>query len=161
MAMGPILLLPGANEYPASNPATPDVVNGRTVLDFDASTDESADWPFVMPQAYATGTLTAHVYYAMSAATSGNIVCQASIEAVADGESVTTDSFDTANGSGQVAVPATAGLMDVFTITLTNTDSVAAGELVRLRFNRDADSTSATDDAAGDMELLAIEIREA
>lgn len=161
MAMGPIILLPGANDYPSSNPATPDVVNGRTVLDFDATTDESVDWTFIMPQQYASGTLTAHVHYAMSSATSGNVVLQASVEAVADGESVSTDSFDSANGSGQVAVPGTAGLKDIASITLTNKDSVAAGELVRLRLRRDADSTSATDDAAGDMELLAVEIREA
>jgi hypothetical protein len=160
MAMGAILLLPGANDYPASNPATPDVLNAVTVLDFDASTDESVFWTFVMPQTYAGGTLTAYVYYTMSSATSGNVVLQVALEAIADGESAASDSFDTVNNSGQVAVPGTAGLLDVASITLTNKDSVNAGERVRCRLNRDADSTTATDDAAGDLELHAVEIRE-
>lgn len=161
MATTIAVLVPGANDFPASNPATLDALNGVSVLDFDATTDEAAIWTFIMPQAYAAGTLTALIFFTMSSATSGNVVLQAAIEAIADGEAAGADSFDTVNNSGQVAVPGAAGTLEVASITLTNKDSVNAGERVRIKINRDADSTSATDDAAGDLELHAVEIREA
>jgi len=44
-------------------------------------------------------------------------------------------------------------------ITLTNADSVAAGDYVRIAINRDADNGS--DTATGDAYLLAVEVREA
>jgi hypothetical protein len=42
---------------------------------------------------------------------------------------------------------------------MTNADSIAAGDYVRLRVRRDADGTSGTDDATGDMGLLLAELR--
>jgi hypothetical protein len=38
--------------------------------------------------------------------------------------------------------------------------SIAVGELFRIKIRRDADDTSATDNAAGDAELNAVEIKE-
>lgn len=151
---------PGANDFPASNPATLDALNGVSVLDFDASTDEAAIWTFVMPQAYAGGTLKAYLHFTMSTATTGNVVLQAAVEAIADAEAAGSDSFDTVNNSGQIAVPGAAGTLEIASITLTNKDSVNVGERVRIKINRDADSTSDTDDATGDLELHAVEIRE-
>jgi hypothetical protein len=69
------------------------------------------------------------------------------------------DSFAAVNSVDNTTVPGTTGLVDVVSIAFTDgadMDSVAAGELFRLKITRDA----ASDDAAGDAELHAIEIRE-
>jgi hypothetical protein len=151
---------PLAAEFPASNYPQLTLSNRRPVLGFDASTDETAYWTFVAPQGF-TGAVTLVLYYAMASATSGNIYWQGQLEAITPGDSTDTDattSFDTAN-SGNGAVPATAGYMQAISITMTNADSIAAGDLVRLSVNRDADNAS--DTAAGDAYLFAVELRDA
>ncbi|KKK65637.1 hypothetical protein LCGC14_2972130, partial [marine sediment metagenome] len=63
------------------------------------------------------------------------------------------------NSVDNTTVPGTAGLVDIVTVTFTDgadMDSVAVGELFRLKVTRDAVS----DDAAGDAELVAVEIKE-
>lgn len=167
MASGDTLLIfhPYNNEPPSSNYATLDTRNLHPVLDFDASTDEEAVFSAVMPQHYAGTTgVTVYIHYSMSSATSGNVVWQVAFERVGDQQlDVDSDSFAAFNGSGQVAVPATSGLVDVVGIAFTDgadMDSVAVGEKFRLKIRRDADDTSATDDATGDAEIHAIEIRE-
>lgn len=150
---------PFAAEFPASNFPQLTLSNRRPVLGFDAATDETAHWTFVAPQGF-TGTVTAVITYAMASATSGNIYWQAALEAITDGDATDTDaatSFDTAN-SGNGAVPGTAGYIDQITITMTNADSVAAGDYVRLSVNRDADAGG--DTATGDALLLSVELRD-
>jgi hypothetical protein len=82
------------------------------------------------------------------------------LEAVTDGDSTDLDagdSFDSANSTDNTTVPATAGFIDVVSITMTNADSIAAGDYFRLRITRDA----ASDTATGDAYLLAVELRDA
>lgn len=157
------LFLPESANLPATNMPAPGVDGQlRPYLAFDAATDESCDWTFIAPQG-VTGTITAVVTYRMASATSGSVRAQAALEAITDGDTTDTDaasSFDTANSAG-ATVPGTAGYIDQLSITMTNADSMAAGDLCRLRFNRDADGTSGTDDATGDMQVLAIELRDA
>jgi hypothetical protein len=135
----------------------------RFYLAFDASADEIAEWGgMIVPQS-VTGTWTALVYYYMASATSGSVRGQAAVEAITPGDAVDMDSastFDTANSAGDT-VPGTGQNPDVMSITLTNLDSAAAGDLFRFRFNRDADGTSGTDDATGDMRVISIELRDA
>lgn len=156
------LFLPEAANFPASNFPAPGVDGQlRPFLAFDAVTDESCDWTFIAPQGL-TGTITVVVTYRMASATSGNVILQAALEAISDGDAVDTDSassFDTANASATTAVPATAGHIDQVSITMTNADSMAAGDLCRLRLNRDADNGS--DTATGDLQVLAVELRDA
>jgi len=145
--------------FPASNAPALTLVNRRPVLAFDAATDETAYWTFVAPQGW-TGTVTLVLSYIMASATSGSLYWQAQLEAVTAGDAVDLDSatsFDTAN-SGNGTVPATAGYMQQISITMTNADSIAAGDLVRLSVNRDADNAS--DTAAGDAYLISVEIRD-
>ena len=153
--------LPGNAEFPSSTfPQLPQI-NARPVLAFDAATDETCYWTDVAPQGL-TGTITLYVYYAMASATSGNIIWQAQIEAVTDGDALDLDattSFDTANTSSATAVPGTAGYIDVVAITLTNADSLAAGDYYRIGLNRDANNAS--DTASGDAYVLAVELRDA
>lgn len=121
---------------------------------------ETFDTPqFIAPQTL-TAPLTAVVTYRMPSATANNIKGRIALEAISDGDAVDTDSassFATDNDSGDVAVPGTAGHIDQFSITLTNNDSIAAGDLVRLRFTR---ITPTGTEASGDMEILAIELRD-
>lgn len=134
----------------------------RPYLAFDASADESCDFSGIAPQGL-TGALAAVITYRMTSAITGSARWQASLEAITDGDALDTDAssgFDTANSAG-ATVPGTAGYIDQISITLTNADSLAAGDYFRLRINRDADGTSGTDDATGDAEVLAIELRDA
>lgn len=138
-----------------------DTTRQRPVLLFDASTDENIQWTFIAPQGL-TGTLTAVLTYIMASATTGNVIMAVSVEAVTDGDTLdldAADSFDTANTSAATAVPGTAGHIDQLSITLTNADSIAAGDYVRVRVTRDADNAS--DTATGDLLLLAVELRDA
>jgi len=130
----------------------------RQYLAFDASTNESCDWTFPVPTGW-TGTITAEVCYRMASATSGDVDLDVQVEAISNGDALDTDStssFDTVNSVDNTTVPATAGYIDVVSITLTNNDSSAAGDMIRIRFNRDA----ASDTASGDLELLWIEIQD-
>jgi hypothetical protein len=130
-------------------------------LAFDATADENAYVQDIAPQGIS-GTLTAIITYRMASATTGAVRWQVAVEAITDGDTVDTDStssFDTANSAG-ATVPGTAGHIDQVSVTLTNADSIAAGDLFRLRINRDADGTSGTDDATGDAHILCCELRD-
>ena len=162
MATGDSLLLftPSDNVPPASNFATLDTRNLHLVLDFDASTNESAVFEGVMPQNYAGGGVTVFIHYAMSTATSGDIDWDVAFERIGDQQlDIDSDSFAAVNSVDTTTVPATSGLVDVVSIAFTNgadMDSVVAGEAFRLKLTRDATNDSAT----GDAELLAVEVRE-
>lgn len=150
------ILFPGPVEFPATNPATPAVLaNGRDALAFDDTTSESIIFAFPMPAQYAAGTITLKVYYAMDTATTGDVDLDASIEAVTDAELVDLDSFDTVNSVDGTTVPGTANDRDSVSITLTNKDSVAVGESVRLKLARDV-----ADTASGDLWVVGVELQE-
>jgi len=168
MASGDTLAIftPYNNEPPSSNYATLDTRNQHPILDFDATTDEEAVFKGIMPQSYAGTTgVTVYIHYAMSTANgSVYVVWQAAFERVSDSvQDIDSDGFEAFNSTGQVAVPGTLGHVDVASIAFTDgsdMDSVVAGDGFRLKIRRDADGTSADDDATGDAELWAVEIRE-
>lgn len=150
---------PESAQFPATNFPQLLKVNDRMALAFDAATDENVYWVFVAPQGL-TGAITVLVHYIMASATSGAVYWQGALEAITPGDAVDLDataSFDTAN-SGNGNVPGTAGYEQAISITMTNADSIAAGDLVRLRLNRDADNAS--DTATGDAYVLAVELRD-
>lgn len=156
-------LPPNAWFLPGSNHPDRKVVQNRPFLSYDDTTVESAySVPFIMPAGYTgSGTLKADVSYTMSTATSGKIDFEISVEAVTSGDAQDIDagdSFDTANGANET-VPATAGYMSILTVTLTNKDSVAAGDYVRLKLERDADDGT-NDTASGDARVFHVRIYE-
>lgn len=154
---------PLAAEFPSTNFPQLLLSNRRPVLAFDASTDETAYWTFVAPQAI-TGTTTLVLTTAMASATSGTVGVQAQIEAITDADATDTDattSFDTVNNSASTTVAGTAGYIKQISITMTNQDSITAGDYCRLSINRDADGSAITDSATGDMYLLLAELRDA
>jgi len=154
------ILLPEAAHYPATNFPALLLSNRRPVLAFDTTTSETAYWTFVAPQG-VTGAWTAVISYAMASATTGGVAFDVALEAITSGDALDTDaatSFDTVNGGSDAAVPGTAGYMEQLSITLTNADSIAAADLVRVSVARDV--ADAADTATGDCFVFAIEIRD-
>jgi len=147
------------NQPPASNFATLDTRNSIAVLDFDASTDESAVFVGVMPEGASLGSgLKIRISWMATSATSGACRWGVQIERMNTDED--SDSFDTA-ATGGSTTNGTSGIVTTTEITVTTIDSVAAGEPFRLKVFRDADGTSGTDDMTGDAELVAVEVRSA
>ena len=162
MASGDTLLIfnPYNNEPPAANYATLDTRNQHPCLDFDATTNETAIFSAVMPRNYAGGGLTVYLHYAMTSAEADTVDWDVAFERIGDGVlDIDADSFAAVNSVDNTTVPATTGLVDIVSVAFTDgadMDSVAVGEAFRLSVTRDAVS----DDAAGDAELLAVEIKE-
>jgi len=153
-------LVPEAAHFPASNfpqlikLATP----SRYVLAYDATTNETAYWTFAAPQGVTT-PLTAIVSYIMASATSNDVDVDGALECVTDGDSTDLDagtSFDSVNSTDNTTVPGTAGYLDQISITLTNADSITAGDYCRFSLARDATNDTAT----GDMYVLLVELRD-
>lgn len=157
MAAGEIVGAILQEEPPSSNFATRDLRNAHTVWDFDDTTDEEMVWKFLLSPRYNSGGLTVTLPTAATSATSGNVVWQVAIERVTDeNQDIDSDSFVAFNGSGAVAVPSTSGNVKDIDVTFTDgadMDSLAAGEMGRIKVRRDADNTSATDSVSGDIEL--------
>lgn len=162
MASGDTLLVfaPQNNEPPASNFATLDLRNQHPVLDFDPSTNESAVFRGVMPRHYASGGVTVYLHYAMTSAEANTVDWDVAFERIGDQQlDIDGDSFAAVNSVDNTTVPGTTGLVDIVSVAFTDgadMDSVAVGEMFRLKVTRDASS----DDASGDAELLLVEIKE-
>jgi hypothetical protein len=155
------IFTPLGAEFPATNFPQLTLSNRRPVLAYDAATTETAYWTAIAPQGL-TGTLTAVITYAMASATSGSIDFEVAIEAISDGDTIDTDattSFATVN-SQSATVPGTAGHIDQVAVTLSNDDSIVAGDYFRLSVARDADDGT-NDTATGDLYLLSVELRDA
>ena len=154
------ILTPEGAHYPATNFPALLLSNRRPVLAFDASTSETAYWTFVAPQGI-TGAWTAVISYAMASATTGGVAFDVALEAISSGDALDTDaatSFDSVNTGTDAAVPGTAGYMEQISITLTNADSIAAADLVRVSVARAV--ANGADTATGDCYLIACEIRD-
>lgn len=168
MATGSIILTPGAAVLPdgsSSNvaPAIQIVKSSASnpppyllQLVFDAGTEEWATWQLRWPADYASAPV-AKVQYKMASATSGSVVWDVRLAAVTPGDSTDVDAkgFAAANTTTS-AVAGTAGHLVEASVTLTNADSVTAGDLVVVRVARAA--ASGSDDATGDAELVAVTI---
>jgi len=166
MATGSIPLSPGAAVMPdgsASNaaPAMQRVKSSAAAptpyflqLAFDATTEEQVIWSARMQADYASAPVL-KVMYKMASATTGGVAFEARIAAVSDGDAQDVDAkgFAAAN-VGTATVPGTAGFIDEVSITLTNADSLAAGDLVMIYLNRDP--AHASDTATGDCEVVAV-----
>lgn len=154
-----IVFTPLDNQPPGTNYATMDSRNAIMILDFDASTDESAIFVGVIPQGMilSSGVVVRIIWMATSA-TSGSCRWGAQIERM--NSDMDGDSFDTAGTAG-TATNGTSGIPNITEITLTNIDGISSGDPFRVKVYRDADGTSGTDDMTGDAELIAVEIRSA
>jgi hypothetical protein len=164
MANTRLLLTPQNAEFPSTNFPQLLAIHSterRFVLGFDAATAETAMWTAVVPQGW-TGTVNAVISYCMASATSGGVAFSVALEAVTSADALDLDAatgYDTTNTGTDAAVPGTAGYMEQITIALSNLDSAAAGDLLRISVTRAV--ANAADTATGDCYVLAVEIRDA
>lgn len=155
---------PTANESTSSNFATLGQRNLHPVAEFDGSTDEEYVITLVMPSAYLGGGIIIETWWCFTSATSGSLRVQTAIERMDTSSlDIDADSFASFNSAGGSA-PATSG--QIIKVSTTHAsgaemDSLAAGELFRLKIRRDADGTSGTDDITTDAQLLFIHIKDA
>ena len=145
----------------APNPATfpQPGTDGQSRRYLALAADESFDLECIAPLGI-TPPLTAVITYRMASATANNVKMRVALEAISDGDAVDTDaasSFDSNNDSADATVPSTAGHIDQISVPLTNADSVAGGDLMRLRITRIAPSGAA---ATGDLHFLGLELRD-
>lgn len=151
------------NEPPSANAATLDLRNGHPCLDFDDTTDEKAIFTGVLPRHYGGGGITAYYHYAMTSATTGKVRIDGAFERIGDGsQDIDSDGFAAAQSVNVAAVPGTSGHVDIVSTAFTNgaqMDSVAAGEAFRFSVERKP-SDGTNDTATGDMELIAVELKE-
>lgn len=124
-----------------TTPATP--TPGYMAYAFDPAVVENLYYEFVIRN-YGSGNLSLALRWS-TAATTGNAVWAAQIAAItaADAGAVSAKAYATAN-SVTVAAAGSANILNAATITISNLDSIANGDLVFLRFYRDAASGSDT-----------------
>lgn len=149
-----------ANLPPASNPATFSTRNATPVLEFDTTTQESAVFLSVLPHDYGGGGVTVCAHWAAATATSGTIGWDVAFERIGDSQQdLDADGFGTAATITATTVPGTSGHVDITCVNIANgsdMDSTVAGEGFRLRVRRDVSN----DNAAGDAQLVAVDLRE-
>ncbi len=125
-----------------------------TGLRYDASTAESAFWK-VDPFNYASGNITCEVIWYAENATSGDVVWDVQIAAITpntDSQDVTTKALATANTVTDSHLGTTGKRVHSATVTISNLDSIAVGDVVWVKITRD--TTDAADTMANDCWLL-------
>lgn len=148
---------PENNNPPASNFATLDTRNSISVIDFDDTTQESATFVGIVPEAAVlTSGLIVRIQWMATTATTGNARWGVQIERM--NTDLDTDSFDTA-AEATTATNGTSGIITVTAITTATIDSIAVGEPYRVTIYRDV--TDAADTVSGDLEVVAVEVRTA
>ncbi len=162
MASGDTLLTfhPYNNEPPAALYATLDLRNNHPVLDFALT--EIAIFSFVLPRNYAGGGITVYFHYALTTAVANDIRLDSTFERIGDQQQdIDADGFDATGVDGtDTTVPGTSGLVDIVNNVHSDgvrLDNLDVGESGRLKITRTA---VAGTDAAADLELLAIELKE-
>lgn len=143
---------------PTSGYASFDVVAGTNFvipcLDFDASTDESILW-FFNATGYGSGNLTVQVQWYADTASSGDVIWAAQLACITpntDTQDIETKAFGTANTVTDSHLGTTNQRLHSADITLSNTDSIAAGDYCVLKIYRDADAGG--DTLTGDASLV-------
>lgn len=127
-------------------------------LAYDAATDEAAFWRFIA-NSYGSGNLTLTLYWYADTASSGNVSWEAQLSAITpntDSQDIETDGLATLNHVQDAHIGTTGQRVHSCDITLSNLDSIAAGDLCTLRIARDANGTNNTDDMTGDAILLGV-----
>ena len=164
MASGNTLccFFPADNEPPSSNYATLDTRNGHPVLDFDSTTEETAIFTGILPRHYGGGGITVYYHYSMTSAVADAIVLQGAFERIGDGQQdIDSDGFATGLNTASTTVPGTSGHVDIVSKAHSDgaeIDSIAVGEAFRLRVTREVGDVG--DTASGDLELVAVELKE-
>lgn len=145
-------------EPAASNYATPGTRNSRSTLVFadSASNQETTFRGIIHEGAVLTSGLSVIIHWT-TPGTSGNARFGAQIER--GNTDIDADSFDTATET-TTACNGTSGIESVTTCTLTNIDSITAGDAFVLKVYRDCSDSADTLNSTN-VEVLAVELRTA
>jgi hypothetical protein len=150
--------VPYSTNFPArvQNNGTNFPVSG---LAYDAATDEAACWKFIASD-YGSGNLTLNIFWYADTASANNVVWEAQIGALSPGDNqdIETDGLAAVSYVQDTHDGTTGQRLHMATITISNLDSIASGDLVHLRIARDADSSNDTDDMTGDAILVMAEL---
>lgn len=142
MATVRIVFSPGDAYLPATNPAAPVQAAGTNFpvpgLAFDATTQETAYFRFPA-LSYGSGNVTVTVEWYADTASANGITFGASLAAITpntDTQDIETKAFATENTASDTHLGTTGQRLHSFDITVTNLDSIAAGDDVTLRLRR-------------------------
>ena len=136
------VLEPGDAKFPTSNPPAPVLNQGTNFpvagLAFDATTQETCFFPF-SPVNYGSGNITATLEWYADSASTGGVVFGASLAAITpntDSQDVETKALATENTASDTHLGTTGQRVHSMAITISNLDSIAAGDSVVLRLRR-------------------------
>lgn len=151
---------PMDSEAPTSNYAILSQRNNHPLLSFDDTTQWATMFTGVLPDGYGGNGVTVSVWCALASAITGTVGWDVAFERDdAGGLDIDGDSFATAQTITAVTVPGTSGLLLKMSVNIADgadMDSLAAGEMFRLRVRRDV----ANDTAVGNAQLLAVHVVE-
>jgi len=125
---------------------------------FDTSTVERLYLKF-SPLAYGSGSITVTIGWYAATATSGGVVWETALAAVTpntDTGDVETKAFATVNTAADTHLGTTAKRAHTVDVTVSNLDSMAAGDWVWLRISRL--TTDGSDTMLGDAILTGVDI---
>jgi hypothetical protein len=155
-------LAPQEADYPSSSFAAYDRIQGTngpvSRLLFDASATETVFWK-LEPMTYGSGNITCDIIWYAVNATTGVVrweVALAAITPESDSQDVETKGFATAHTVDDTHLGTTSKRLHRVQITISNLDSVAAGDEVWLRLSRlggHANDTMANDAAVSSVRL--------
>lgn len=124
---------------------------------FDAAADEAIQFQLPKLPNYGSGNLTVKLLWYGDTATSGDVVWGAQLANITpdtDSQDAETKTFATANTVTDSHLGTTAQRVHTCSITLSNLDSLAAGDVTWLKIYRDADNAS--DTMSGDAQLVGV-----
>lgn len=118
---------------------------------FDDTQEESIQWSFPMPADYASSPVITIKFKAL--ASSGSVQFGIGVAAISNDEDILSKNFNTED-SAYTTVPGTIGQIQDLVITLTDTDSLTAGDFVILYLKRDA--LALHDSLVGDCSVVSV-----
>lgn len=105
---------------------------------FDKTTDEGRMWIFRIPRNYGSTPVLTGSYHTTGANTSKKINVNCQVACISDGDASRTAKVFAATNALDVNVPDAAGTEDIFSLTIANADSMAAGDWCCLLLWNDA-----------------------
>jgi hypothetical protein len=142
---GSVQLSVNSSLPPASNPAELSNTQIQPALLFDDTTAECAYWVFTLPPDYSGAPKFQYTYNMNN---DSNNTHSLNMDVTIDKPSgPDTDSYGSANACNDASIPSATTTQKTVTCSLANTDSMAAGDLIKLRLCLNTAGT-ATGDAA-------------
>ena len=154
-----VLLGPMGNRPPASGFATLDLRGDFVVLDYDDTTNESAQFDVIIPSHYGGGDLCAKVKWTSSTATSGNAKLRVELIRLNAGDNLASVPSADDTDDFVVAAPSTSGDLVLDESDEMSVSGLTAGDMLRVVVSRLA--SDASDTMSGDLELVSFELQEA